>query len=161
MNITFRLTAATSGTTQSGNYNISGTTDGGGLNGVFIASGITRAQLITGHTVNNISDSVTGGTITSTGSASGGFCTNQITWYVTPPPSPCECFTIQNEGDTGGIFTYPKCSDGSTTQGLVPRFGTTSVCVQAGGGITITQGLLTEVSCGATCTVNDDCTDCI
>jgi hypothetical protein len=87
MNIQFKLTAATSGTTQSGNYRISGTTDGGASNGVFIASGITRAQLTTGYTATGVSDSVTGGTITSTGSESGGFCTNQVTWYVDGPPA--------------------------------------------------------------------------
>ena len=45
MNITFTLTPETSGTTQSGDYRISGTTNGGAVNGVFIASGITRTQL--------------------------------------------------------------------------------------------------------------------
>ena len=82
MTVKFTLTAETSGTTQSGDYRISGTTDGGALNGVFIASGITREQLTTGHTVTGISDSITGGTITSTGSESGGFCTNSIIWYA-------------------------------------------------------------------------------
>jgi hypothetical protein len=87
MNIIFTLTAETSGTTQSGDYRISGTTDGGAVNGVFIASGITRTQLTNGYTATGLSDSLTGGTITSTGSASGGFCTNQITWYVDGPPA--------------------------------------------------------------------------
>ena len=82
MTVKFTLTAETSGTTQSGDYRISGTTDGGALNGVFIASGITRAELTTGHTVTGINDSITGGTITSTGSESGGFCTNSIIWYA-------------------------------------------------------------------------------
>lgn len=87
MNITFTLTPETSGTTQSGDYRISGTTNGGAVNGVFIASGITRTQLTTGYTATGLSDSLTGGTITSTGSASGGFCTNQVTWYVAGPPA--------------------------------------------------------------------------
>ena len=82
MTITFTLTSQYSGITQSGNYTISGTTSGGTLNGVFIASGITRAQLTTGYTATGISDSITGGTITSTGSESGGVCTNQIFWEV-------------------------------------------------------------------------------
>jgi hypothetical protein len=82
MNIIFKLTALTSGTTQSGNYRISGTTDGGAANAVFIASGITRADLTTGYTATGITDTITGGTITSTGSESGGFCTNQINWYA-------------------------------------------------------------------------------
>jgi len=87
MTITFTLTAETSGTTQSGDYRISGTTDSGAVNGVFIASGITRTQLTNGYTATGLSDSLTGGTITSTGSASGGFCTNQVTWYVDGPPA--------------------------------------------------------------------------
>lgn len=87
MNIIFTLTAATSGTTQSGDYNISGTTSGGAVNAISIASGVTRAQLTTGYTATGLSDSITGGTITSTGSASGGFCTNHVTWYVAGPPA--------------------------------------------------------------------------
>jgi len=81
MNITFTLTSATSGITQSGNYTIYGTT-GGTPTDVFIASGITRAQLTTGYTAISVNDLVTGGTITSTGEESGGICTNQINWYA-------------------------------------------------------------------------------
>jgi hypothetical protein len=161
MNITFTLTAETSGTTQSGDYRISGTTDGGAVNGVFIASGITRAQLTTGYTATGLSDSLTGGTITSTGSASGGFCTNQVTWYVTEPASPCECYTVYNEaGDRSIIFQYPRCSDGTVVSQSLAQGAVISVCVEAGGDIIDSSGLLTAVGCGTTCTVNGDCSDC-
>ena len=132
MNITFTLTAETSGTTQSGNYRISGTTDGGALNGVFIASGITRAQLTTGHTVTGISDSITGGTITSTGSESGGFCTNSINWYA--------------DGGTGGEGTtrvtcqlqYPNIASGDviTVSNNTTGTGTVST-ITSSNGITV------------------------
>ena len=87
MTVTFKLTAETSGTTQSGGYTISGTTDGGALNGVFIASGITRAELAEGVQKEGISDSITGVTINSTGSESGGYCTNYIIKYIGDPPA--------------------------------------------------------------------------
>lgn len=161
MTVTFKLTAGTSGTTQSGNYIISGTTNGGALNNVFIASGITRAQLTTGYTATGISDSITGGTITSTGSESGGYCTNQITWYVSAPASPCECYSVLNEsGDRSIIFEYPRCSDGVVVSASVASGAVRTVCVAEGGDIIDTSGLLTAVGCGTTCTVNDDCLDC-
>jgi hypothetical protein len=115
MTITFTLTAETSGTTQSGDYRISGTTDSGAVNGVFIASGITRAQLTTGYTATGISDSLTGGTITSTGSASGGFCTTQVTWYVDGPPATS---VLLDNDFILGITETSTCPGTGTPQGV-------------------------------------------
>jgi hypothetical protein len=80
MTVTFTLTTSL---TDAGPFNISGTTSGGALNGVSIATGITKQQLLTGHTVTNINDTITGGTIASTGT-----CTTTDTWSVTPSPTP-------------------------------------------------------------------------
>jgi len=86
MTVTFTLTAGSSAT-AAGPFNISGTTSGGASNTVSIATGVTKAQLITGHTVTNITpENITGGTITSTGT-----CNTTTTWSViapTPTPSP-------------------------------------------------------------------------
>jgi|688.fasta_scaffold19184_6 hypothetical protein len=163
MTITFTLTAETSGTTQSGNYSISGTTSGGALNGVFIASGITRAVLTTGYTATGISDSITGGTITSTGSESGGFCTEQIAWVTSEPVSDCECYTVYNEGgrDDGGItFTYYRCLDNVLSSLLVGPGSSRTVCVRNGTEIDSDSGLMTSVPCETPCTSNVDCSDC-
>ena len=163
MTITFTLTAATSGTTQSGNYNISGTTSGGALNGVFIASGITRAVLTTGYTATGISDSITGGTITSTGSESGGFCTTQIAWATSEPVLPCECYTVYNEGgrDDGGITVqYYRCLDNFYASILVGPGSSRTLCVQNGTEPDSNSGLMTVVPCADPCTTNGDCSGC-
>ena len=44
---------------------------------------MTKVQLLTGHTITNIGDTITGGTIASTGT-----CTTTDTWDVTPSPTP-------------------------------------------------------------------------
>ena len=82
MTVTFTLTGGSS-STNAGPFNISGTTSGGASNGVSIATGVTKAQLLTGHTVTNVGDTITGGTIASTGT-----CTTTTTWSVTPTPTP-------------------------------------------------------------------------
>jgi hypothetical protein len=84
MNVTFTLTAATSGTTAAGPFNISGTTSGNTT--TELATGITKNQLTTGYTINSVNDAITGGTIASTGS-----CNTTTTWSViqpTPTPTP-------------------------------------------------------------------------
>ena len=164
MNIIFKLTAATSGTTQSGNYSISGTTSGGALNGVFIASGITRAVLTTGYTATGISDSITGGTITSTGSESGGFCTTQIAWATSEPVLPCECYRVFNEGENKDepalSFSYYRCVDNFLTSLTVNPGASRTVCVRNGTDIDSDSGLMTVVACPDPCTTNSDCSGC-
>jgi len=75
MNVTFTLTAATSGTTAAGPFNISGTTSGNTTSQ--LATGITKQQLTTGYTINSVNDAITGGTIASTGT-----CNTTTTWSV-------------------------------------------------------------------------------
>jgi hypothetical protein len=85
MTVTFTLTTSS---TDAGPFNISGTTSGGALNDVSIATGISKATLLTGHPISNISETITGGTIASTGT-----CTNTIPWSVisaTPTPTPTQ-----------------------------------------------------------------------
>ena len=81
MTVTFTLTTSS---TAAGPFNISGTTSGGALNGVSIATDISKATLLTGHPISNISETITGGTIASTGT-----CTTTTPWYTTPAtPTP-------------------------------------------------------------------------
>jgi hypothetical protein len=82
MTVTFTLTGGSS-STDAGPFNISGTTSGGASNGVSIATGVTKQQLLTGHTVTNVGDTITGGTIASTGT-----CTTTTTWSTNPTPTP-------------------------------------------------------------------------
>lgn len=82
MNVTFTLTTSN---TASGPFNISGTTSGGALNDVLVLNGVTKAELLTGHTVNSVLDTVTGGTITSVGV---GTCNGTVkNWTVIAPTS--------------------------------------------------------------------------
>lgn len=73
MDITFTLQAGFSGT-QADDFNISGVTSSG--TNTLLASGITKAQLTTGHTV-NVDPTITGGTITSTG-----VCDTSVNWLT-------------------------------------------------------------------------------
>lgn len=129
MNITFTLTPETSGVTQSGNYNISGTTSGGQLNGVLIANGVTRSQLTTGYTATSVNDNVTGGTITSTGEESGGVCTNQIFWLVNGGGVPSGkalilAQVIYNNIAGGDVITITNDTVGGATTNVTSVNGT-------------------------------------
>jgi len=81
MTVTFTLTTLG---TAAGPFNISGTT--GSNVTTELASGITAEQLASGHTISSISESITGGTIASTGT-----CNTTTTWSAsttTPTPTP-------------------------------------------------------------------------
>jgi hypothetical protein len=78
MNVTFTLTGG-SASTAAGPFNISGTTDSNVVSE--LATGITKDQLLTGHTINSVNDAITGGTIASTG-----VCDTTTNWSVTSTP---------------------------------------------------------------------------
>jgi hypothetical protein len=80
MRITFTLTGGSS-STDAGPFNISGTTSGNVT--YWIATGVTKTQLTNGHPVDTIYETITGGTVASTGT-----CTTTDTWSVTPSPTP-------------------------------------------------------------------------
>ena len=168
MTVTFTLTSGSSGT-AAGPFNISGTTSGGALNDVLIENGVIKDKLLTGHSISNISETITGGTIASTGTT----CpSSTTTWYViaatptptpTPTASPCECLTVYNEsGDRSRIFQYNRCSDGNPASLSVASGANRKVCVQSGTDIESDDiGLLTIVSCADPCTINGDCAECV
>jgi hypothetical protein len=166
MTITLTLNSG-SVSTAAGPFTVSGTTDGGSLNDVNMTTGsISTTQLTSGWSYNDTTDTITGGTINSSGT-----CITGKTWLViaatpTPTPTPtalpCGCFTVYNEsGDRSIIFQYVRCSDGNLTSTSVASGANKTVCVQSGTDIESDDiGLLTVVDCGTSCTINDDCTPC-
>jgi hypothetical protein len=152
MTITFTLAVGSSGT-AAGPFNISGTTDANVVSE--LATGITKSQLTAGYQIVGINNAITGGTIASTGTV----CpSSTTTWSVIPP---CECLSVTNEGSRSEIFQYNRCSDGQLVSLSAPNGEARTVCVQNGTDIIDTSGFLTSTSCGAPCTVNGDCADCV
>jgi hypothetical protein len=82
MTVTFTLSPAFT-ETAAGAFNIFAVTNLGAT--TQIGTDISKPDLITGVTISGIDDNTTGGTITSTGSLSGGFCTNSEDWFVSTP----------------------------------------------------------------------------
>jgi len=81
MRLTFTLQSAYTGTTYvAGPFNISGTTEAGTT--YWLATGVTKTQLTTGHSIDTVYETLTGGTIASTGT-----CTTTRNWYITSPTS--------------------------------------------------------------------------
>ena len=104
MNVKFTLKSGFSAT-AAGNFNISGTTNANVVS--LLEAGVTKAQLLTGHTINGVNDAITGGTIGSTGTT----CPSSTAiWYVvqpTPTPTPEPTVTptpTPTSGGGGGCF---------------------------------------------------------
>lgn len=96
MTVTFTLSSLYTGATYvAGPFDIYAVTNTGASTQV--GTGITKAQLATGHTISGINDATTGGTVNSTGT-----CTNSYPWYVTTPePTP----TATSSGPAGYCWT--------------------------------------------------------
>ena len=119
MTVTFTLTSGSSGT-AAGPFNISGTTNANVVSE--LASGITKAQLTTGHTITGINDAITGGTIASTGT-----CTTTTPWLViaaTPTPTPTPTATPSYSYQLGASHTNATlaCSGINGGEGEIADF---------------------------------------
>jgi hypothetical protein len=78
MTITFTLQSIYTGATYvAGPFNISGTTSGDVT--YELATNVSKASLTTGYSINTAYETITGGTICSTGT-----CTNCIPWSTDP-----------------------------------------------------------------------------
>ena len=100
MRLTFTLQSAYTGATYvAGPFNISGRTSGG-VN-YQLSTGVTKTQLTTGHTVDTIYETITGGTIVSTGS-----CSTSQPWSLTPP----EPLTVTLQFYAKDEYTSPKAT---------------------------------------------------
>ena len=132
MTITLTLQSAYTGNTSIGPFTVSGTTNGGSLNGVNMTTGsISRAQLTSGWSYNDVNDTITGGTIASTGT-----CTNTIPWTTVAPEPTIYTYNctngtcIQVEG-TGGTYGTLQLCEGSCSANP-PRYDCTNQgCVEA------------------------------
>ena len=87
--VTITLNAAYTGTTEADDFTIVGKHANGSPADENLATGVTKAELTAGVTY-TIADTITGGTVTSTG-----VCTNSVSWQglgglveVTPTPTP-------------------------------------------------------------------------
>lgn len=102
MRLTFTLQSAYTGTTYvAGPFNISGTTSAGTT--YWLATGVTKTQLTTGHSIDTIYETLTGGTIASTGT-----CTTTRSWQITEPTSP-----------TVSLQVYGKDEDATPANALI------------------------------------------
>lgn len=107
MVVTFTLQNQYSGATYvAGPFNISGTTSGNVT--TQLATGVTKTQLLTGHTITGVSDMTTGGTIASTG-----VCTTTQQWQAYPSPTP----TPTSSTTTPPLYGFFRSNPSSTYNG--------------------------------------------
>lgn len=105
--VTFTLNALYTGTTQADNFTIIGKHSNGSPSDTTIATNVTKAQLTAGVTY-QVADTITGGTVTSTGD-----CDNSVSWTglsggdtPTPTPSP----TSGEVGDPSTNLKFNRCT---------------------------------------------------
>ncbi len=125
MVVTFTLRNQYSGSTYvAGPFNISGTTSGNVT--TELATGVTKAQLLTGHTISGVSDLTTGGTIASTG-----VCTTTQQWQAYPSPTPTPTSSTTTPPLYGFFRSNPNvafnghCNDNQVTSALFYSSSTT------------------------------------
>lgn len=103
--VTFTLNALYTGTTQADNFTIIGQHSGGSPSDTTIATSVTKAQLTAGVTY-QVADTITGGTVTSTGD-----CDNSVNWTGlnnTPAPTPSP--TVDDSGGDPDVnLRFLKC----------------------------------------------------
>ena len=117
--ITLTMSSAYTGTTEADNFTIIGKHCNGSPTDTVIATNVTKQDLINGVTY-QVADTITGGTVTSTGT-----CTNSVNWLGlnncggdTPNPTPTA--TVR-DGDGGGSTNhqFQKCN---SLNGESPQF---------------------------------------
>lgn len=137
MTVTFTLSSLYTGATYvAGPFNIFAVTNTG--SSTQVGTGITKAELATGHTISGISDATTGGTINSTGT-----CTNSYPWYVsTPEPTPNPTAT-----ETGEVLTsfqaqgpYADCTNACSAYNNLQSYTTFYITTSNLNDLTSLQG---------------------
>lgn len=128
MVLTFTLQSVYSGATYvAGPFDISGTTSGGIT--TLLGDNISKATLLTGHTISGIDDSTTGGTIQSVD----GVCSNSIQWSLGGGvvldtytfQKYCTTDEINNPISTGPLFVVFS----GTELGIIPVQGTDYITI--------------------------------
>ena len=136
--VTFTLNALYTGTTQADNFTIIGQHSGGSPSDTTIATSVTKAQLTAGVTY-QVADTITGGTVTSTGD-----CDNSVNWtglsggdLNDPDPEPSTNFifnkcTLDNEAPNTVII---ERSNWDSVQGgtSLPVVGSDTIRVNGNG----------------------------
>ena len=141
--VTFTLNALYTGTTQADNFTIIGQHSGGSPSDTTIATSVTKAQLTAGVTY-QVADTITGGTVTSTGD-----CDNSVSWTglnntpeLTPTPTPTEgedptvnfrFLKCGNDGEAPADVIISQSAWDSLTGGLGLPTGTDTVRVDGQG----------------------------
>jgi hypothetical protein len=105
-----------------------------------LATGVTKSQLTTGYTINTTLETLTGGTISSTGT-----CTTTQPWYVTAPtPTPTPTAT-----DSGVPLTaiqaqgpYQSCNNACSAYNSNQSFTTFYATEEGVGALTSLQGTM-------------------
>jgi hypothetical protein len=92
--VTFTLNSAFTGTTEADSFTIVGKHANGSPADTTVATGVSKADLTAGVTY-TVVDTITGGTITSTGT-----CTNSVPWTGLEAVSPTPTATGPSEGPT-------------------------------------------------------------
>jgi hypothetical protein len=119
MNVEFKLSAATSGTTASTAFNISGTTSSNVVSE--LATGVTKSQLTTGYTINGVDDAITGGTIAS---ISPSLCTGFTTTWTVIQPTPTPTPTVTPTPTMTGAQCYRyRIDENSPINGQLTQYG--------------------------------------
>ena len=117
--ITLTMSSAYTGTTEADNFTIIGKHCNGSPTDTVIATNVTKQDLINGVTY-QVADTITGGTVTSTGT-----CTNSVNWLGlnncggdTPSPTPNPTPT---SGDLTTNYQFDKCNNvnGESPQNVV------------------------------------------
>jgi len=103
-NVVFTLTSAGSDT---GPFNISGTTSGGSTSE--LANGVSKETLEAGHEITVSNDSITGGTVASTGT-----CTTTQSWTKPVPPTiSLAIYGVDLDGTPGNLTLFYSINGGS------------------------------------------------
>lgn len=119
--VTFTLNALYTGSTEADNFTIIGQHSNGSPADTTIATSVTKAQLTAGVTY-QVADTITGGTVTSTGD-----CDNSVNWTGLnngggdePSPSPTPTERVGDEPGEGANFIFNRCTvDGEAPESVI------------------------------------------
>jgi hypothetical protein len=140
MRLTFTLQSAYTGSTYvAGPFNISGRTSGG-VN-YQLSTGVTKTQLTTGHTVDTIYETITGGTIVSTGS-----CSTSQAWSLTPTPTPTPTSNGTLLTSIGLQGNYNTCNNACAAYNSNPSYTTFYMTTANFNDLSATNGTLYTTS---------------
>lgn len=117
--VTFSMQSQYTGTTEADNFTIVGVHCNGSPANTTIATGVSKQDLINGVTY-QVADTITGGTVTSTGT-----CPNSVPWTglnnceETPSPTPNPTATVGDQGEVAHQFQKCNSLNGESPQFVI------------------------------------------